>query len=89
VFKKLEGGYSVLLALGPTGAAGAAAVTGIIEDEGRDASIGKEALDGKPLRHDFADSVTDEDGCSSGLSDWFDKHCIEQALSAGNLMARC
>jgi len=41
--------------------AGAAAVAGVVEDEGRDAALGKDALNGKPLRNDFADAVADEE----------------------------
>ena len=58
---KLEGRDCVGLALKPVDKTGAAAVARVIEDQRGDAVLGEDALNGEPLRDDFADAVADEE----------------------------
>jgi len=80
-----EGGDCVVFALEPIDMAGAAAVTGVVEDEGGDAILSQEALDGEPLRGDFADSVADEKG--GFRKGGFDVDGVEEVFAAGNRVA--
>jgi len=86
--EQLEGGDCILLKLAPMDAAGAAAIAGVIKHKRRDAGFSEDALNGKPLRGDLADAVTDEHGGSGGLRGGFDVDGVEQAVSAGDGVAR-
>lgn len=88
LLKKVEGANCIVLKLAPIGPAGAEAVARVIEDEGSDAALCEVALDGKPLGHNFADAVTDEDGRPSLARRWSDIDGVEPILSTGNRVLR-
>ncbi len=87
VLEKFKCGNCVVFALEPVDVSGAAAVAGVIKNQRRDTGFSEEALDGEPLRYDFADSVTDEDGGLRWRGGRLDVDGVEQIFAAGDGVA--
>jgi hypothetical protein len=89
LLEKAEGTDCIAFALAPIGSASAAAIAGVVKDERSHAALREDALNGKPLGHNFADAVTDEDSGFRFAWRRCDKDGVDEILSTGDGVLRC
>ena len=94
-FELLKGGLGIQLALNPVNAARAAAIAGVVKNQGCDTVYGQELLHGQPTADGFSDAVADEDCCARRATGGLDEYCVNNAFSAldgmpgGGLVGEC